>query len=92
MSRGQFWTDSEQKLLAEHWPMRGMGCADMFPNHSPGAVKVRAYLLGLRFVGNRTYPNPWAPKGKPSRSAGSGQITPLSYRSQLCRERLEALK
>lgn len=83
MGKGRVWTQEEQKLLVENWPSLGMKCAHLFPNHSAQAVKVRSYFLGLRYQGSRTYPCEWKHK-----KSGSGNITPPTYRAQLCRERL----
>ena len=87
--RRVMWTPEEDHQLAQVWPTQGMKCASQFPRHSPGAVKVRSYKLGLRYVARPTK-SMWS-EIKPSRSCGSGQITPPSYAAQLCRERLKEM-
>ena len=88
--RRVMWTPEEDHQLAQVWPTQGLKCASQFPRHSPGAVKVRSYKLGLRYVA-RPIRSMWEDKARLSRSCGSGIVAGPPYSGVLARERLAEL-
>jgi hypothetical protein len=82
------WTTAEIALLHKLWPLQGKECVTSFPTHTPSTVKTKASILGLVFAGRRKYTDPLSHVILPTRSNGSGQITPPTYRHQLMREAL----
>jgi hypothetical protein len=84
------WTTAEIALLHKLWPVQGKECVAMFPSHTPNTVKTKASILGLVFAGRRKYTDPLCHVFKTTRTNGSGQITPPTYRHQLMREALQA--
>lgn len=56
------WTDTEDYLLAKHWPTGGVEkCRAVLPRRTDRAIKTRAFLKGLRITDNRlsTHRNRW---------------------------------
>ena len=57
---GRDWNNQEIEVLRTHYKSKGtVGCATLLPGRSQGSIRMKAFKLGLSFVG---FPHTWSAK------------------------------